>query len=132
MSGRDFFVSAPGRIACATGFLAFAGPGAMALSGPSPNDVPYAAGIIIACILGLAATCMLSVYRFLSVSLAIGFFAPLIAGFYVAGLSLVSGAGTTVGWVLTVIALLPLATGIAAPFRSAGGEKASVREHAHA
>jgi len=118
MNGRDFFVSTPGRIACVTGVVAFAGPGAMALSGPSPNDVSYSACIVIACILGLASTCMLSVYRFVTVSLVIGFFAPLIAGFYVAGLSMVSTAGTSVGGVLVALALLPFATMVAAPFRS--------------
>jgi hypothetical protein len=76
---------------------------------------------------------MLSVYRFVTVSLLIGFFAPLIAGFYVAGLSMVSSAGSTVGIVLVALALLPLATVIAAPFRSpapaAGheGEKVGAR-----
>jgi hypothetical protein len=117
MSGRNFFVSVPGRVICATGIVALAGPGAMALSGPGPNDVSYGACIVIACILGLAATALLSAYRFLTVSLSIGFFAPLVAGFYVAGLSLVSTAGTLVGWGLVALSLLPLATVIVAPFR---------------
>jgi hypothetical protein len=136
MNGREFFVSAPGRIACGTGFVALAGPAVMALSGPGPNDVPHAACIVIACILGCAATCLLSVYRFLLVSLAIAFFAPLTAGFYVAGLSFVASLGATFGWALLALALLPLATMIAAPFRS--GERAPSRSeapgkvHAHA
>ena len=118
MNGREFFVSAPGRLACATGFVALAGPGAMALSGPSPSDVAYAACILIVCILGLIATAVLSVERFTVMALAIAFFAPLIAGFYVAGLSVFSAAGTLAGWAAVTFALLPLATLIMAVYRS--------------
>lgn len=125
MNGRDFFVSAPGRIACATGFVALAGPGAMALAGPDPNDIRYAAGILIVCILGCAATCMLSIERFWPVTLIIGFFGPLVAGFYVAGLSLVANLGATLGWTLLAGALLPVATVIVAPFRSSEGSPAT-------
>ncbi len=137
MNGKDFFVSAPGRIACATGFIALGGPGVMALAGPSPNDVSYAACIVIACIVGCAATCMLSVYRFLPVTLAVGFFGPLVAGFYVAGLSLVASAGPLVACALLALALLPLATVIVAPFKSRGGSTRASdghgsQAHAHA
>jgi hypothetical protein len=136
MNGREFFVSTPGRIACVTGLVALAAPGAMAVSGPGPNDVRHAACIVIACILGCAATGLLSVYRFMPVSLAIAFFAPLIAAFYVAGLSFVASLGATLGWALLALALLPMATMIAAPFRS--GERSPSRHetsgkvHAHA
>jgi hypothetical protein len=134
MTDTHFFVSIPGRILCATGIVALAGPGAMALAGPGPSDVTYVACIIIACIVGCAATCMLSIYRFARVSLAIGFFGPLVAGFYVAGLSLVSHAGATVGWALSLLALLPLATVVAAPLRATEAVAsmkpgASVRAH---
>jgi hypothetical protein len=118
MSGRDFFVSAPGRIACATGVIALAGPGAMAFAGPSHNDASYSAMIIIACILGVASTCMLSVYRFTWIALSLMLGVPLVAGFYIAGLSFVSAAGAGVGSALMILALLPLATVIAAPFKS--------------
>jgi hypothetical protein len=136
MNSRDFFVSAPGRIACVTGFVAFAGPGAMALAGPSPNDVRYAASVVIACILGCAAICILSVYRFMLATLVVGFFGPLVAGFYIAGLSFVATLGATLGWTLVAFALLPLATMIVAPFRTDEGSLArsesSGEAHAHA
>jgi hypothetical protein len=90
----------------------------MALSGPSPNDVAYAACILIVCILGLMTTAVLSVERFTVVALAMAFFAPLIAGVYVAGLSVFSAAGALAGWAAVTIALLPLATLIMALYRS--------------
>jgi hypothetical protein len=124
MNGKEFFVSAPGRVACFTGVVALAGPGAMALSGSSPKDVSHVACILIVCILGLIATAVLSVYRFPMVSLAILFFGPLIGGVYAAGLLEVAGTGTFAGWVLVALALLPLATVIVAPFRHGDESKA--------
>jgi hypothetical protein len=123
MDGTTFFNSTPGRIACITGMIAAAGPGVMALVGPGPDDVRHAAVVVIACILGCAATSILSVYRFTLVTLALTFFGPLVAGFYIAGLSFVSRAGSVVGWALIALALLPLATMLAAPVRMRSGEK---------
>jgi hypothetical protein len=98
-----------------TGTIALAGPGYMALVGPGPEDISRAATIVIACILGCAATCILSAYRFTLVTLTLCFFGPMLAGFYVAGLSFVSRVGAAAGWVLMAVALLPLATMLAAP-----------------
>ena len=130
MSGTDFFNSTPGRIACITGVVAAAGPGLMALTGPGPDDVSTAAGIVIACIVGCAATSILSVYRFTLATLALISFGPLVAGFYIAGLSFVSRAGTALGWAMIALALLPLATMLAAPVRMRLGEKPARALHA--
>lgn len=135
MSGKEFFVSGSGRIACVTGFVALAAPGAMALAGPSPRDVAYSACVLMACILGCMATAILASHRFMVVTLAIAFFAPLIGGFYVAALSFAATLGASLGWALTALALLPLATMIAAPFRSGEGLRSvshSGKAHAHA
>ena len=125
MNETNFFNSTPGRIACITGMTAAAGPGLMALVGPGPDDVPRAAVIIIACIVGCAATSILSVYRFTLVTLALIGFGPLVAGFYIAGLSFVSNAGSALGWALMALALLPLATMLAAPVRMRLGEQSA-------
>jgi hypothetical protein len=117
MDGTNFFNSTAGRIACITGVVAAAGPGFMALSGPGTDDVSHAAIIVIACIVGCAGTSILSVYRFTLVTLALTCIGPLVAGFYIAGLSFVSRAGTALGWALIALALLPLATMLAAPVR---------------
>jgi hypothetical protein len=130
MDGTSFFNSTPGRIACITGMAAAAGPGLMALVGPGPDDVPRAAVIVIACILGCAATCILSAYRFTLVTLALSCFGPLVAGFYIAGLSFVSRVGSATGWALIALALLPLATMLAAPVRLRLGEKPARTLHA--
>lgn len=135
MSDTEFFVSSPGRIACVTGFVALAAPGAMALAGPSPNDVAYGACVLMACTLGCMATAILASHRFMAVTLAIAFFTPLIGGFYVAAMSFVATLGASVGWTLTALALLPLATMFAAPFRSREGLRPlsrSGKAHAHA
>jgi hypothetical protein len=79
---------------------------------------------------------MLSIERFWPVTLIIGFFGPLVAGFYVAGLSIVASLGATLGWTLFACALLPVATVIVAPFRSSEGSPttsaSSEKAHAHA
>jgi hypothetical protein len=127
MQTKAFFASAPGRIVCVTAFVALLGPGAMALAGPSPRDVSYSAGLVILCIIGFSAACMLSVYQYVLAALAISFFGTLIAGPYVAALSVVARTGALFGWLLTGLALLPLATTIVASFHSGTGSSAAPR-----
>jgi hypothetical protein len=117
MSGREFFSSTPGRLACATGAFAFGAPAAMAFAGPSAHDIQYSVGILVLCTVASIAAAVLSVPRFPLVALAYGALVPFVAWFYVAGLTFMSQAGTGVGLVLGALALLPIATAVAAPLR---------------
>ncbi len=117
MNGREFFVSAPGRLTCAVGTFAFAAPGILALRGPGPYDIQLAAIIILLTIVGCVFAAVLSAQRYFLVAAAYGALLPFLAFFYVALATHVSALGPAVGGILIAISLLPLATAVAAPLR---------------
>jgi hypothetical protein len=114
---RGFLVSAPGRIFLVTSAVALAGSGALAVSGPGPRSVSWAACTVIACIVGFGLSSMLSVYRFTWVALAIAFFGAYAGGPCIAALSVLPRAGLALGWALLALSLLPLAVLIVATLR---------------
>jgi drug/metabolite transporter (DMT)-like permease len=114
MAPKRFLASAPGRVFGLSFFCALAGPGAMALAGPSPSDASYEACVVIACFFGFCLASMLSVYRFTWIAVAIAFAGACVAGPYVAGLGVVARAGFAIGWALVAFSLLPVAAVVVA------------------